>query len=116
MRRAGTMWQAIVGRSMTPLTYLALVLVWEAFVRAFSIPGWILPSPSAIAATAVPWAPELFFHGLVTVRETLVGFFLALEFSLPLPCVFVFSRPVRRLLLPFCFGLRAVPHGGSRSS
>ena len=103
------MWQAIAGRSTTPLTYLALVVVWEAFVRAFNIPGWILPSPSAIAATAVTWAPELFFHSLVTLRETLIGFVLALVFSLPLAVVIAFTTTLRRLLYPILLGLQSVP-------
>ena len=103
------MWQAIAGRSTTPLTYLALVVVWEAFVRAFNIPGWILPSPSAIAATAVTWAPELFFHSLATLRETLIGFVLALVFSLPLAVVIAFTTTLRRLLYPILLGLQSVP-------
>jgi NitT/TauT family transport system permease protein len=109
MRRGDAMRQAIAGRSTTPLTYLALVLVWEAFVRAFSIPGWILPSPSAIAATAVTWAPELLFHSLATVRETLIGFLLALVFSLPLAVVIAFTTTLRRLLYPILLGLQSIP-------
>ena len=103
------MWQAIAGRSTTPLTYLALVVVWEAFVRAFNVPGWVLPSPLAIAATAVTWAPELFFHSLATLRETLIGFVLALVFSLPLAVVIAFTTTLRRLLYPILLGLQSVP-------
>src|SRR5215470_8962408 len=105
----GAMWKAIAARGTTPLTYLALVVVWEAFVRAFNIAGWILPSPSAIVATAITWAPELFFHSLATLRETLIGFGLALIFSLPLAVVIAFTTTLRRLLYPILLGLQSIP-------
>src|SRR5436309_13317893 len=104
------MWQAIAGRSTTPLTYLALVVVWEAFVRAFNVPGWVLPSPLAIAATAVTWAPELFFHSLATLRETLRGFVLELVFALPLSVVLACTTGLGRLRGATSLGLRSVPN------
>ena len=105
----GAMWKAIAARGTTPLTYLALVVAWEAFVRVFNIPGWILPSPFAIVAAAIAWAPELFFHSLATLREALIGFVLALVFSLPLAVVIAFTTTLRRLLYPILLGLQSIP-------
>jgi len=103
------MWKAIAARGTTPVTYLALVAIWESFVRVFNIPGWVLPSPSAIVGTAIIWAPELFFHSLATLRETLIGFVLALIFSLPLAVIVAFTTTLRRLLYPILLVLQSIP-------
>src|SRR5262249_27264261 len=54
-------------------------------------------------------APELFFHSLATLRETLIGFVLALVFSLPLAVVIAFTTTLRRLLYPILLGLQSIP-------
>jgi NitT/TauT family transport system permease protein len=97
------------GRLTTPIIYGVLVAIWEAITRLLGVPGWILPAPSAIAATATTWGPELLSNSLVTLRETLVGFFLALAFSLPLAIVVAFTTTARRLLYPILLGLQSIP-------
>lgn len=94
---------------LTPAIYVTVVIFWEAAVRIFHVPGWILPAPSAIASTAVDWAPELGFHSFVTLRETLVGFLVALILSVPLAIVIAFTSLLRRILYPILLGLQSVP-------
>ena len=89
--------------------YLVLTILWEAGTRAFHIPGWILPAPTAIFAMAKESAPELLYNTYVTVRETIVGFLLALVLSLPLAVVIAFTSMARRLLYPIVLGLQSVP-------
>jgi NitT/TauT family transport system permease protein len=101
--------RAIAGRSTTPIIYLVLLVLWEACTRLFHIPGWILPAPSAIAAASSDWAPELAVNTYVTVRETVVGFVLALVLSIPLAVVIAFTTTLRRLLYPILLGLQSVP-------
>lgn len=101
--------RAIAGRSATPVIYLVLLVLWEGSTRLFHIPGWILPAPSAIAAASSNWAPELAVNTYVTVRETVVGFVVALVLSIPLAVVIAFSSALRRLLYPILLGLQSVP-------
>jgi len=96
-------------RALTPLIYAVLVAVWEAGARGFHVPAWILPAPSVIASTAIEWAPELAFHSVVTLRETVVGFFVALGLSVPLAIVIAFTSLTRRILYPILLGLQSVP-------
>jgi NitT/TauT family transport system permease protein len=91
------------------VVYLALLVVWEAAVRAFNVPGWILPAPTAIALAAKGWAPELLINSVVTLRETIVGFLLALVLSLPLAVVIAFTTTIRRIIYPLLLGLQSVP-------
>ena len=102
-------WKAISRRATTPLIYLLLMILWEAGVRLFDIPGWILPAPTAIIAMAREWAPELLYNSYITVQETIIGFVLALVLSLPLAVIIAFTSTTRRLLYPILLGLQSIP-------
>lgn len=93
----------------TPVIYVALLILWEASVRIFNVPAWVLPAPSVIALAAQEWSQELLFHSFVTLAETLVGFLLALVLSLPLAVVIAFTTTTRRLIYPILLGLQSVP-------
>jgi NitT/TauT family transport system permease protein len=99
----------LAGRSFTPLVYVAVVVAWELMVDALRIPAWLLPAPSTIAAAAIKWAPELTSNTLVTTRETVFGFLLALAVSLPLACAIAFNPWARKILYPALLGLQSVP-------
>jgi len=106
---AGNVARLVSQRAATPLIYLALVVVWEAAVRFFAVPGWMLPAPSAILAAAADWAPDLWHHSLVTLGESVIGFLLALATSLPLAILIAFTATLRRVLYPVLLGLQSVP-------
>jgi NitT/TauT family transport system permease protein len=102
-------WKAVSTRATTPLIYLALTILWEAGVRLFHVPGWILPAPTAIIAIAKEWAPELLYNSYITLGETIIGFVLALVLSLPLAVIIAFTSTTRRLLYPILLGLQSIP-------
>ena len=99
----------LAGRATSPAVDLALLIAWELSVGFFAIPAWILPAPSEIGRTALQWAPELALNSLVTLRETLVGFLLAIALSLPLAVLIALNATARRLLYPILLGLQSVP-------
>jgi NitT/TauT family transport system permease protein len=96
-------------RLSATLTYVVLLFAWEAGTRVFKVPGWVLPTPSAIAATAWDWGPELLANSLVTLRETVVGFLIALVLSVPLAVAITFAPLIRRVLFPVLLGLQSIP-------
>ena len=100
---------AVANRTVTPLVYVAVLFAWEALVRFAQIPQWLLPAPTTIASAAFEWAPELLSNSIVTTRETVVGFVLALAISLPLACVIAFSTWARKILYPAILGLQSIP-------
>src|ERR1700722_1573481 len=100
--------RSIASHATILLVYLALAMLWEFATRMFRIPGWILPAPSAIFFSATDWAPELLANGLVTLRETVFGFLLALVISLPLAIIIAFTVTLRRLVYPILLGLQSV--------
>jgi NitT/TauT family transport system permease protein len=99
----------LLDRATTPLIYLALLVLWEVSTRVLKIPTWILPSPLSIFEAAVKWAPELALNSLVTLRETVVGFLLAIVLSLPLAVLIALNPTARKVLYPILLGLQSVP-------
>jgi NitT/TauT family transport system permease protein len=99
----------IANRTVTPLVYVAVLFAWEALVHVAKIPQWLLPAPTRIASAAIEWAPELLSNSIVTTRETVVGFLLALAISLPLACVIAFSAWSRKIIYPAILGLQSIP-------
>jgi len=98
--------RAILGAT---LTFLALVALWELLVRAFNIPGWLLPTPSAIALALAEWRGELVRHSLVTLYETLLGFALSIAISIPLAVAVVHSAILRNTIYPILLAFQSVP-------
>jgi NitT/TauT family transport system permease protein len=100
---------SIARHAITPGIYLAMLIAWEASVRIFNLPAWVLPAPSAIVSASRDWAPELLFNSFVTLRETVVGFLLALVLSVPLAVVIAFTTTTRRIIYPILLGLQSIP-------
>jgi NitT/TauT family transport system permease protein len=66
------------------LTLAALVAAWEIVSRIFSVPVWLFPAPSEIAAAAIERGANLYFHFGITLYETILGFALAILLGVPL--------------------------------
>src|SRR5262249_49654417 len=82
------------------LLMVASLLAWEAIVRGFAVPAFILPPPSRIlaalyrgfASAIYPW------HLWVTLSETLMGFALGAALGFCLGTAVALSRRVEQFL------------------
>jgi len=93
-----------------PLTLLtAAVGVWELVVRAAHVPDYLVPAPSAIASTLGSDAGLLASATLVTLREVVLGYLLAVALALALAVLLHFSDALRRALLPILVLSQTVP-------
>ena len=54
---------------------LALLAVWEGYVRIFDVQKWLLPSPTVIAATLIEDFSLLKKHTWITLVENRLAFF-----------------------------------------
>jgi ABC-type nitrate/sulfonate/bicarbonate transport system permease component len=88
---------------------LALLGIWEGYVRLFAVPKWLLPAPSVIAVTLVASWDLLLDHTLVTLLEVGVGFGLSLLCGVILACGIAFSPTLERALYPFVIASQTVP-------
>ncbi len=97
-------------RRLWPLALLAgAVGVWEVVVRAAHVPDYLLPAPSAIASALGSDAGLLASATLVTVREIVLGYLLAVALALMLAVLLHFSDALRRALLPILVLSQTVP-------
>lgn len=97
-------------RTLAPtLALAAAILLWEAGTRAFGVPDYILPPPSAIAAAlAATWSTVL-RHTAATLVTVLLGFAASVAISLPLAVAIAASRPVAAAIYPLLVVTQSVP-------
>jgi NitT/TauT family transport system permease protein len=93
------------------LLIAAFLGVWEAFVRVFEIPMFILPTPTNVfLAFYRGFASWLYIdHIWITVSETLLGFVLGTALAFLLGTVIALSRPIEYFLYPFVVMFQAMP-------
>ena len=93
-----------------PLLGLLLVLAaWALACWLVSIPTVVLPSPDKVLQAMVTRGDLLLGESLITLKETLFGFVLALAVGLPLAVAVANSRPLNLMFYPLLIALQSVP-------
>jgi len=86
-----------------------VILVWEALIRIFRIPLYLLPGPGpVIEALARHWR-ALATQSLVTMGEVLGGFLTAALVAIPLAMLVVVSPVLERLIYPPLVATQSIP-------
>lgn len=91
---------------------VAFVLVmggWEAVVRLFQVPHYVLPGPLAIFSTIREKAPLLAPDVWVTLQEAFGGFLLGNSLGFLVAVVFAHYRIIERGLLPYAIVAQTIP-------
>jgi len=97
-------------RILLPVVVLAAgVALWEAVVRLYDIPPYVLPGPSAVFATLVGDWPVLSQSLLTTLQTTLEGFVAAGFGGVALALLFNQSKWLEYSLFPYAVILQVTP-------
>ncbi|HUN97158.1 MAG TPA: ABC transporter permease [Bradyrhizobium sp.] len=88
---------------------LLVLAVWEVCCRIFSIPSYLLPSPSEILRTFVTSAPDLLKSLAVTLRVTLIALGLSVAIGTTIAFLFVQSPIIERSFFPYAIILQVTP-------
>jgi len=100
----------LLAEYVVPVVTLAgVLLAWEAATRAFRIPRFIMPAPSAILAEGWEWRYRFIGHAWVTLYETLGGFALSMLVGVPLAVLIVYSPTLKSALYPLIVLAQSVP-------
>jgi NitT/TauT family transport system permease protein len=91
------------------VTLVGVLLAWEAATRAFRIPRFIVPAPSAILSEGWEWRYRFIGHAWVTLYETLGGFALSMLVGVPLAILIVYSPTLKSALYPLIVLAQSVP-------
>lgn len=90
-------------------TLLGIIIVWEAAVRMYQVPVYILPSPSRIAQEFANYWPRLLINSGFTMIEVLTGFLLSIAVGVPLAVLVTYSRIAERALYPLIVATQSIP-------
>ena len=103
-------WAGPVGRAL-PAVLIALIALagWEAGVRLFGVPAFLLPGPAAIAGALWESRGLLLEHALPTAVEAVVGFIGAAVAGVLSGVVINRSSLMERALYPWLVASQAVP-------
>ena len=105
MRRSS----AVADYVVPALTLIGALAVWEAVIRVFKVPNFIMPAPSAILGEGWEWRYRFIGHTWVTLYETLGGFALSMAVGVPLAVLIVYSPVLRSALYPLIVLAQSVP-------
>ena len=85
------------------------IVLWEFGTRAFGVPPFLLPPPSAVVAAMVKHAPLLAVGTWVTTVEIVLGFVLSIAVGIPLALMIFLWPPFARAILPLLISSQAMP-------
>lgn len=90
-------------------TGIVLIGLWEGCCRAFAVPAFLFPAPSAIARVLLSDGPTLLRALGSTMEVTLAAFLCAVALGTLIAFVFVQSRAIERSLFPYAVMLQVTP-------
>lgn len=82
---------------------------WELGVRAFAVPEYVLPAPSAIWNVYLTQMDTLWPHILVTIRELVIGFAIGASIGLVLAAIITQFPFVEKVVTPYILLLVTTP-------
>jgi NitT/TauT family transport system permease protein len=97
------------GALPTLLLTVFVLFAWELIIRLGHVSAYIVPAPSAIAASLVANTGDLWRAAIVTAREVFIGFALSLVVGVALALVIVRFRWFGRALYPLIVFFQTVP-------
>jgi len=96
---------------LVPLVLVVFVLGWEGIVRAWQIPEFLVPAPSAIGRALVAGLTSRLYldHFGVTLYESLLGFLIAAATGIACGTVIAQFRVIEQTLYPYLVALQTLP-------
>jgi NitT/TauT family transport system permease protein len=85
------------------------MLVWEAIIRLFDVPIYLLPPPSKVLHVAIGQSAFLFKHALSTSWAILLGFGFAFAIGIPVATLMVYSASFSRAIYPILITAQVLP-------
>ncbi len=89
--------------------FLAFLILWEAAVRIFAVPRYILPAPTVAVKAFFEYWTAMVPHMLSTLYVIAIGFGLTVIISIPAATLVAYSKTFERLIYPFLVLLQLIP-------
>lgn len=91
------------------LCLLVLLLPWQFVISYWQVPDYLLPSPKAVGIALYTYAPLLYVHALITLKEIIAGLLLGILFGLFAGLTLHLSRFLKYLFLPLLMISQIIP-------
>jgi NitT/TauT family transport system permease protein len=91
------------------LTFVVVVVAWQALIKAFAIPVYVLPAPADIWLAFANNPHTLFSHSGITLFEAIAGFVLGSLLGALLGTLFAYSPVIARGFLPYIIAANTIP-------
>lgn len=93
------------------LVFIALLALWQLAVKVFDVSDILVPAPSAVASSVVEGFQDgsLVTHSVVTLKEIVIGFGLAVGSALISAVLITQFRTVERVLFPLLILTQTIP-------
>lgn len=93
----------------TVVSVAILLGLWEAAIRAYDVPIWLVPKPSDFLGRLVADIELISRHALVTATTILLGFALGVAIAVPAALLIVSVGALQRGLYPVIVFLNIMP-------
>ncbi|MBI2873894.1 MAG: ABC transporter permease [Firmicutes bacterium] len=91
------------------ITLVGLILLWQLYIRFRGIPVWLIPAPTDIASEFLKSYPTLLKHGIMTTKEIILGFGLAVLVGFPIGIGISISSLIERTVYPLLVSTQSFP-------
>lgn len=89
--------------------FAGLLVFWRVVIFAFDIPGYLLPTPFAVAETATHRLPELWSSLMISAEAAVGGLIASIAVGGLIALIFARSPWIRRMFFPYTILLQTVP-------
>ena len=99
-------WKQVLG-----ILAVAVIVIgsWEILVRAFNVPEFVFPTPSAIVVALVTSFPTVYPHFFVTLGELVAGYIIGASIGLFLAAVLTQMPYMEKIIKPYILLLITTP-------
>jgi NitT/TauT family transport system permease protein len=93
------------------LAFIGLLVLWQVVVQAFDVSNILVPAPTAVVASLIDGFQDgtLITQSLVTLKEILIGFGIAVGSALVSAVLITQFRTVERVLFPLLILTQTIP-------
>ena len=99
----------LAGPGASIITVVVLIAAWQAAVRVFHIPAFLLPAPSDVVAKFVLEWRLIAMHAAYTLSEIGAGYLASVVFGIGLAVVMVRFPLAERMFMPLLIATQSVP-------
>lgn len=82
------------------VAFFVVLILWEIIIIVFKVPEWIFTTPTAMIEKGISYAPKIWTNYLVTLKEAVIGYILAIGIGIPASLIIAYSIFAQRTIYP----------------